>query len=73
MAMLRFRAMPTTATPTVLIDKDELSARISALAQEIRADFPGTQLLELVADGPSQWNPAIQTPIGDTQFSITTG
>jgi len=44
MAMLRFRAMPTTAKPTVLIDKDELSARISALAQEIRSDFPSTQL-----------------------------
>jgi len=36
--------MPTTATPTVLIDQDELSARISALAQEIRADYPGAPL-----------------------------
>ena len=42
--MLVCRAMPTTAKPTVLIDKDELSARISALAQEIRTDFPSTQL-----------------------------
>lgn len=36
--------MTTTATPTVLIDQDELSARIAALAQEIRNDFPGTPL-----------------------------
>jgi len=42
--MLVCRAMPTTATPTVLIDQDELSARINALAQEIRADFPSGQL-----------------------------
>ena len=36
--------MSTTTTPAVLIDQDELSARISALAQEIRADCPGRQL-----------------------------
>ena len=36
--------MPPTATPTVLIDQDELSARINALAQEIRADYPGGPL-----------------------------
>ena len=36
--------MSTTTTPAVLIDQDELSARITALAQEIRADFPGRQL-----------------------------
>ena len=42
--MLVCRAMTTTATPTVLIDQDELSARIVALAQEIRADFPTGQL-----------------------------
>lgn len=36
--------MPTTATPTVLIDQEELAARIHALAQEIRADFPSGQL-----------------------------
>jgi hypoxanthine phosphoribosyltransferase len=36
--------MPTTAAPSVLIDQDELSARINALAQEIRADLPGGQL-----------------------------
>lgn len=36
--------MPTTATPTVLIDQDELSARIHALAQELRADLPSGQL-----------------------------
>ena len=36
--------MPTTAAPTVLIDQDELSARIHALAHEIRADFPTSQL-----------------------------
>ena len=36
--------MPTTATPTVLIDQDELSARISALGHEIRADYPGAPL-----------------------------
>ena len=42
--MLVCRAMPTTATPTVLIDQDELSARISALGHEIRADYPGAPL-----------------------------
>ena len=42
--MLSFRAMSATATPTVLIDQDELAARISALAQEIRQDFPTGQL-----------------------------
>ena len=36
--------MPTTATPTVLIDQDELSARIHALAREIRQDYPSGQL-----------------------------
>jgi hypoxanthine phosphoribosyltransferase len=36
--------MSTTTTPAVLIDQDELSARITALAQEIRTDFPGRQL-----------------------------
>lgn len=36
--------MPTTATPTVLIDQDELTARISALAHEIRADLPSGQI-----------------------------
>jgi hypoxanthine phosphoribosyltransferase len=38
------RAMPTTAKPIVMIDQDELSARINAVAQEIRADYPGGQL-----------------------------
>jgi hypoxanthine phosphoribosyltransferase len=42
--LLRFRAMSATATPTVLIDQDELAARITALAQEIRHDFPTGQL-----------------------------
>jgi hypoxanthine phosphoribosyltransferase len=42
--MLQFRAMSATATPTVLIDQDELAARIAALAQEIRHDFPSGQL-----------------------------
>ena len=36
--------MSTTTTPAVLIDQDELSARITAQAQEIRTDFPGRQL-----------------------------
>ena len=40
--------MPTTTTPAVLIDQDELSARITALAQEIRADLPGSQQLHFV-------------------------
>jgi hypoxanthine phosphoribosyltransferase len=34
----------STAKPTVLIDQDELSARITALAHEIRQDFPTGQL-----------------------------
>jgi len=34
----------TTATPTVLIGQDELTARIAALAQEIRSDLPSGQL-----------------------------
>src|SRR5215204_2022605 len=33
-----------TAAPSVLIDQDELSARIAAVAQEIRQDFPTGQL-----------------------------
>ena len=36
--------MNATATPHVLIDQDELSARIAAVAQEIRQDFPSSQL-----------------------------
>ncbi|MFM8532277.1 MAG: hypoxanthine phosphoribosyltransferase [Acidimicrobiia bacterium] len=36
--------MPTTATPPVLIDQEELAARINALAHEIRADVPSGQL-----------------------------
>src|SRR3954447_21186558 len=44
MPMLMSRAMSTTTKPTVLIDQDELLARINALAQEIRADLPGGQL-----------------------------
>ena len=36
--------MATTTTPTVLIDQDELLARIHALAQEIRSDLPAGQL-----------------------------
>jgi hypoxanthine phosphoribosyltransferase len=36
--------MPTTTSPTVLIDQDELQARISALAQEIRQDLPSEQV-----------------------------
>ncbi|MEY4635366.1 MAG: Hypoxanthine-guanine phosphoribosyltransferase [Acidobacteriota bacterium] len=35
--------MPS-ATPTVLIDQEELSARIADLAREIRRDFPSGQL-----------------------------
>jgi hypoxanthine phosphoribosyltransferase len=35
--------MPPTS-PTVLIDQDELSARIAALAQEIRHDLPAGQI-----------------------------
>ena len=35
--------MPPTS-PTVLIDQDELSARIAALAQEIRHDVPAGQV-----------------------------
>jgi hypoxanthine phosphoribosyltransferase len=41
--MLRFAVMPPTS-PTVLIDQDELSARIAALAQEIRHDLPAGQI-----------------------------
>ena len=36
--------MATTTKPTVLIDTDELTARITALAHEIRSDFPSGQL-----------------------------
>jgi hypoxanthine phosphoribosyltransferase len=36
---------------TVLIDKDELSARIAALAQEIRTDFPSTNCICLRPQG----------------------
>jgi hypoxanthine phosphoribosyltransferase len=36
--------MPTSTQPAVLIDHDELSARIGALAQEIRHDYPGSAL-----------------------------
>lgn len=36
--------MATTTKPTVLIDQDELTARIGALAHEIRSDFPSGQL-----------------------------
>ncbi|MDP2389069.1 MAG: phosphoribosyltransferase family protein, partial [Acidobacteriota bacterium] len=35
--------MPS-ATPAVLIDQEELSARIADLAREIRQDFPSGQL-----------------------------
>ena len=42
--MLVCPAMTTTATPTVLIDQDELAARIAAVAQEIRQDHPAGQL-----------------------------
>ncbi len=40
--------MPTAATPTVLIDQDELTARITALGQEIRADYPAGAPLHMV-------------------------
>ena len=36
--------MPTTTSPTVLIDQDELAARIHALALEIRHDLPTEQI-----------------------------
>jgi hypoxanthine phosphoribosyltransferase len=36
--------MSTTAKPAVLIEQEELSARIAALAQEIRQDLPAGQL-----------------------------
>ena len=36
--------MPTTTSPTVLIDQDELQARITALAHEIRHDLPSEQI-----------------------------
>ena len=36
--------MTTSTQPAVLIDHDELSARIGALAQEIRNDYPGSAL-----------------------------
>jgi len=36
--------MTTTTAPTVLIDHDELSARIAMLAQEIRNDLPTGQV-----------------------------
>ena len=36
--------MPSTTSPTVLIDQDELQARISALAHEIRQDLPSQQI-----------------------------
>lgn len=36
--------MPATTSPTVLIDQDELQARISMLAQEIRHDLPTEQI-----------------------------
>ena len=36
--------MPTSTQPAVLIDHDELSARIGALAQEIRTDYPNGPL-----------------------------
>ncbi len=42
--MLVFSPMPTTAKPTVLIDQEELSARIAAVAQEIRNELPNGQL-----------------------------
>ena len=44
MIMLVFSPMPTTAKPTVLIDQEELSARIAAVAQEIRNETPTGQL-----------------------------
>ena len=36
--------MPAITSPTVLIDQDELQARITALAQEIRHDLPSEQI-----------------------------
>jgi hypoxanthine phosphoribosyltransferase len=36
--------MPPASSPTVLIDHDELAARITALAQEIRQDLPTEQI-----------------------------
>ncbi len=36
--------MATITSPTVLIDQDELQARIAALAQEIRQDLPAEQV-----------------------------
>jgi hypoxanthine phosphoribosyltransferase len=36
--------MPPTTSPTVLIGEDELQARISALAHEIRQDLPSGQI-----------------------------
>lgn len=36
--------MATTTSPTVLIDPDELAARIAAIAQEIRRDLPSEQI-----------------------------
>ena len=36
--------MPATTSPTVLIDQDELQARIAALANEIRQDLPSEQI-----------------------------
>jgi hypoxanthine phosphoribosyltransferase len=36
--------MPPATSPTVLIDQDELQARIAALAQEIRHDLPTEQI-----------------------------
>lgn len=38
------RAMPTTVKPAVLIEQEELAARITALAQEIRQDLPSGHL-----------------------------
>lgn len=43
MFVLVFSAMPAVK-PTVLIDQEELSARIADLAHEIRRDFPEGQL-----------------------------
>jgi len=36
--------MPVTQTPAVMIDQDELKARITALAHEIRQDLPSGQV-----------------------------
>lgn len=36
--------MPPTTSPTVLIEQDELQARIAALAHEIRHDLPSEQI-----------------------------